>query len=192
MALIADEVFLDFSLRHDLPVSFTANTAALTFTMSGLSKIAGLPQMKLAWLIASGPEEEKLEALARLEIIADTYLSMNAPVQLAAPALLSQRHSFQQQLMARVGSNLAELDRQIGGQKHCGRLEIEGGWYAVLRIPATRSDAELALELLEQQGVYVHPGHFYDFAQDGYLIVSLITPQQEFSEGIKRLLSPVG
>jgi aspartate/methionine/tyrosine aminotransferase len=189
MALIADEVFLDFSLRHDLPASFTANTAALTFTMSGLSKIAGLPQMKLAWLVASGPEREKREALARLEIIADTYLSMNAPVQLAAPEFLRQRHTFQKQLMARVRANLEELDRQIAGQKNCGRLEMEGGWYAVLRIPATRSDEELALDLLERHGVYVHPGHFYDFSQDGYLIVSLITPQQEFAEGTRRLLS---
>lgn len=192
MALIADEVFLDFSLGHDRPASLSANSDALTFTMSGLSKIAGLPQMKLAWLIASGPEQEKREAMARLEIIADTYLSMNAPVQLAAPALLSQRHNFQQQLMARVRANLAELDRQITGQKHCGRLEVEGGWYAVLRIPATRSDEELALELLERQGVYVHPGHFYDFSQDGYLVLSLITPQQEFSEGTRRLLSSFG
>jgi len=189
MAIIADEVFLDFSLQQKRAASFCANAGALTFTMSGLSKIAGLPQMKLAWLIVSGPEQEKREALARLEIIADTYLSMNAPVQLAAQALLHQRHSFQHQLMARVRTNLAELDRQIAGQKHCGRLEVEGGWYAVLRIPATRSDEDLALELLEQHGVYVHPGHFYDFSQDGYLIVSLITPEQEFAEGTRRLLS---
>jgi len=189
MALIVDEVFLDFSLRHDRHASLSANTEALTFTMSGLSKIAGLPQMKLAWLIASGPEREKREALARLEIIADTYLSMNAPVQLAARALLCQRQDFQQQLMERTRTNLAELDRQITGQKHCGRLDVEGGWYAVLRIPATRSDEELALELLDGQGVYVHPGHFYDFPQDGYLVLSLITPEQEFAEGTRRLLS---
>jgi alanine-synthesizing transaminase len=189
MAIIADEVFLDFSLRQKRAASFSANAGALTFTMSGLSKVAGLPQMKLAWLVASGPEQEKREALGRLEIIADTYLSMNAPVQLAAPEFLRQRHTFQKQLMARVRTNLEELDHQIAGQKHCTRLEIEGGWYSVLRIPATRSDEDLALALLEQQGVFVHPGHFYDFAQDGYLIVSLITPQQEFAEGTRRLLS---
>jgi alanine-synthesizing transaminase len=192
MAIIADEVFLDFSLRHDSPLSFSSNSGALTFTMSGISKIAGLPQMKLAWLIVRGPEAQKSEALSRLEIIADTYLSMNAPVQLAAPEFLRLRHGFQKQLMARVRTNLEELDRQIAGQKHCARLEVEGGWYAVLRIPATRSDDELTLALLEEQGVFVHPGHFYDFAQDGYLIVSLITPQREFSEGIKRLLSSIG
>jgi aspartate/methionine/tyrosine aminotransferase len=189
MAIIADEVFLDFSLRQDALTSFSANAGALTFTMSGLSKIAGLPQMKLAWLLVSGPEQAKREALARLEIIADTYLSMNAPVQLAAPTFLRQRHSFQKQLIARVRANLEELDRQITGQKHCSRLKIEGGWYAVLRIPATRSDEELALALLEQQGVYVHPGHFYDFSQDGYLVVSLISQEPTFAEGIARLLS---
>jgi aspartate/methionine/tyrosine aminotransferase len=192
MALIADEVFLDSSLQQHPPTSFSANTGALTFTMSGLSKIAGLPQMKVAWLVVSGPEQEKREALARLEIIADTYLSMNAPVQLAAPALLRQRHRFQQQLMTRVRTNLAELDRQIAAQKHCGRFEIEGGWYAVLRIPATRSDEELALELLDQKAVYVHPGHFYDFFQDGYLVVSLIAQEPAFAEGIRRLLSVFG
>ncbi len=192
MAIIADEVFLDFSLRNGSPLSFSSNSGALTFTMSGISKIAGLPQMKLAWLIVRGPEAQKSEALSRLEIIADTYLSMNAPVQLAAPEFLRLRHGFQKQLMARVRTNLEELDSQIAGQKHCARLEVEGGWYAVLRIPATRSDEELALALLEEQGVFVHPGHFYDFAQDGYLIVSLITPQREFSEGIKRLLSSIG
>lgn len=188
MAIIADEVFLDFSLRQGLTASFSANTGALTFTMSGLSKIAGLPQMKVAWLVASGPEQEKREALARLEIIADTYLSMNSPGQLATPEFLRLRHGFQKQLMARVRANLEELDRQLAGQKHCARLEVEGGWYAVLRMPATRSDEELVLELLERQGVFVHPGHFYDFAQDGYLVVSLITPEQAFGEGIKRLL----
>ncbi len=188
MAIIADEVFLDFSLRHDSPLGFSSNSGALTFTMSGISKIAGLPQMKLAWLIVRGPEEQKSEALARLEIIADTYLSMNAPGQLAAPEFLRLRHGFQKQLMARVRTNLEELDRQIAGQKHCTRLEVEGGWYAVLRIPATRSDEELALALLEQHGIFVHPGHFYDFSQDGYLVVSLITPELVFGGGTKRLL----
>jgi aspartate/methionine/tyrosine aminotransferase len=188
MAVIADEVFLDFVLGETQPASFVANTGAPTFAMSGLSKISGLPQMKVAWLITGGPEPWKRQALARLEVIADTYLSLNAPVQVATPVLLDQRHNFQEQLMARVRRNLAELDRQLAGQKSCGRLEVEGGWYAVLRVPATRSDEDLAIELLTTKGVYVHPGHFYDFADDGYLIVSLITPEQEFAEGTRRLL----
>src|SRR5579862_4494607 len=117
--------------------------------MSGLSKISGLPQMKVAWLVASGPAEVKEPALARLEVIADTFLSMSAPMQLAAPKMLELRHGFQRQLMARVRRNLEELDRQLATQKLCTRLEVEGGWYAVLRVPATRPDEELALALLE-------------------------------------------
>src|SRR5438309_9972508 len=113
MAIIADEVFLDFALEGERPASFAANRGAPTFTLTGLSKICGLPQMKAAWLVASGPEELKREALARLEVIADTYLSLSAPVQLAMPALLAYRRAFHKQLMTRVGRNLAELDRQL-------------------------------------------------------------------------------
>src|SRR5579859_1818618 len=191
LTIIADEVFLDFSLNGASPPSFVANTAALTFTMSGVSKISGLPQMKFAWLAVNGPEEMKREALSRLDLIADTYLSLNAPIQLAAPALLQQSSGFQQQWMVRVRRNLAELDRRLSSQNQISRLAVEGGWYAVLRMPATRSDEELALELLERDDVYVHPGHFYDFPGDGYLIVSLITPEQDFSEGLKRITESI-
>jgi alanine-synthesizing transaminase len=189
IAVIADEVFLDFSLPTKPPTSWVANAETLTFTMSGLSKMCGLPQMKVAWLAVSGPKDLKTQALDRLEVIADTYLSMNAPVQHAVPQLLEQRHEFQRQLMSRLKGNLAELDRQLATQKACSRLEIEGGWYAVLRVPATRTDEEVALDLIEKKGVYVHPGHFYDFPTDGYLILSLIAPEHEFAEGIKRLVS---
>jgi len=188
LALIADEVFLDFSLEGERPPSFVGERGALTFTMSGLSKICGLPQMKAAWLVASGPEELKREALARLEVIADTYLSMNAPVQLAVPSFLALRGSFQEQLMARVRRNLAELDRQLARQDVCARLELEGGWYAVLRVPATRLDEDLALSLLNNLGVYVHPGHFFDFPSDGFLVLSLISREEVFSEGVNRLV----
>ncbi len=189
VAVIADEVFLDFALDSLGGVSCAANSDALTFTLSGLSKICGLPQMKLAWLIASGPEEWKRQALARLEVIADTYLSPNAPVQLATPTFLEQRRGFQKQLMTRVRRNLADLDRQLAAQKTCSRLEVEGGWYAVLRVPATGSDEELAIELLTKEDVYVHPGHFFDFAGEGYLVVSLIMREKEFAKGIGRVLS---
>jgi aspartate/methionine/tyrosine aminotransferase len=190
ITIIADEVFLDFNLAAETQPSFAGRpeSAALTFTMSGLSKISGLPQMKLAWLITSGLEKEKKEALARLEVIADTYLSLNTPVQLAAPILLEQRHSFQKQLMARVRANLVELDSQLAANRHCSRLQVEGGWYAVLRVPATRPDEDLAIDLLEKRRVYVHPGHFYDFPGDGYLVVSLITPEKGFAEGLSRTL----
>ena len=188
LSIIADEVFLDFSLNAERPSTFAGNQEALTFTMSGLSKICGLPQMKAAWLVVSGPQKPKGEALARLEVIADTYLSMNAPVQLAMPAFLASGRSFQSQLFSRIQRNLAELDRQLAAQKVCSRLAVEGGWYAVLRVPATRSDEDLALALLDDKGVYVHPGHFLDFTQDGYLVVSLISPETDFSQGLARFL----
>jgi len=188
MAIIADEVFLDFALEESRPPSFAANRNAPTFTLSGLSKISGLPQMKAAWLIAGGPQPWKSEALARLEVIADTYLSANAPVQLAMPSFLEQRHGFQGQVIVRVRRNLAELDRQLAAQKASSRLKVEGGWCAVLRVPATRSDEDLAIELLATKGVYTHPGHFYEFPSDGYLVVSLITPERRFAEGTRRLL----
>jgi alanine-synthesizing transaminase len=189
MAIITDEVFLDFALDGNRAASFATNSGAFTFTLSGLSKISGLPQMKAAWLVVSGPQELKREALARLEIIADTYLSVNAPVQLAMPVLFEQRHAFQKQILSRVRGNLAELDRQLAGQNACSRLPVEAGWYVVLRVPATRSDEDLALELLASKGVYIHPGHFYDFPADGFLIVSLITVGADFSKGIAAALA---
>src|SRR3989441_8988294 len=183
LAIIADEVFLDFELDGNLAASFAANRGAPTFTLSGLSKISGLPQMKAAWLIAIGPQQWKSEALARLEVIADTYLSVNAPVQLAIPRFIQQHHAFQKQVMSRVRRNLTELGRQLAMQKVCSRLTVEGGWCVVLRVPATRSDEDLAIELLTAHGVSVHPGHFYEFASDGYLVVSLITPERTWAEG---------
>ena len=189
MAVIADEVFLDFALAAKRPPSFAANAEALTFTMSGLSKLCGLPQMKASWFVTNGPKELKSEALERMEVIADTYLSMNTPVQLAIPVLLRQRHAFQKQVMKRIRRNLRELDRQIAGQKHIERLEVEGGWNAVLRVPALHSDEDLAIRLLSEKSVYLHPGHFYDFPGDGFMVVSLITPERIFAEGIKRVLA---
>ena len=188
LAVIADEVFLDYRLGNGAHRSFSENREVLTFTLSGLSKIAALPQMKVAWVVTSGPEDEAAEAMGRLEVIADTYLSMNAPMQWATPALLDQRRTIQRQLLKRVQNNLAELDRQLAAQKACQRLNVEGGWYAVLRVPVTRSDEELAIELIREKSVLVHPGHFYDFPNDGYLVLSLITPEQEFGAGMRAVL----
>jgi aspartate/methionine/tyrosine aminotransferase len=189
VALIVDEVFLDFFWRAERARSFAARDQALVFTLSGLSKICGLPQMKLAWVAASGPEAEKCEALARLEVIADAYLSVGTPVQLAAAELLETRGGFQEQVLARVRANLSELDRQLARQGVSKRLECEGGWTAVLRVPAVASDEELAIALLTERGVLVHPGHFYDFARPGHLVVSLIVPEEEFANGIARVLA---
>jgi len=188
LAVIADEVFLDYALDGVARSTFAADQNVLTFTLSGLSKISGLPQMKLAWIATSGPEDAVAAALARLEVIADTYLSMNAPIQLAAPVLLEQRHSIQALLLDRVRANLSELDRGLARQKTCSRLELEGGWYAVLRVPVTQSDEELAIEILRKLSVLVHPGHFYDFSSDGYLIISLIVPPQDFRHGMAQVL----
>jgi alanine-synthesizing transaminase len=188
LALVADEVFLDYALDGAPRETFAANRDVLTFTLSGASKISGLPQMKLAWIVTSGPGEQVSAALGRLEVIADTYLSMNAPIQLAAPVLLEQRRSIQPLLLDRVRANVSELDRGLARQKTCRRLDVEGGWYAVLRVPVTQSDEDLAIEILRKLSVLVHPGHFYDFSSDGYLIVSLITPTQTFRDGIARVL----
>ena len=189
VAIIADEVFLDFVLDGNRASSFAANREALTFTLSGLSKISGLPQMKAAWLIVGGPEQMKREALARLEVIADTYLSVNTPVQLAMPRFLEQRHAFQKQVISRARRNLAELDHQLATQKVCSRLQAEGGWCVVLRVPAIRSDEDLALELLTSKGVYLHPGHFYDFPSHGFLVVSLIAQSKDFALGTANALT---
>jgi len=189
IAIIADEVFLDFALEGNRPACFAANRGAPTFTLSGLSKISGLPQMKAAWLIASGPQEWKSAALARLEVIADTYLSVNAPVQLAIPKFVELRHALQKQVIERTRRNLAELDRELAAQKTVSRLKVEGGWCAVLRVPATRSDEDLAIDLLTTKGVSVHPGHFYEFDAEGFLVVSLITSARVFAEGMTRLLT---
>jgi alanine-synthesizing transaminase len=191
LALIVDEVFLDYALDGAAPNSFVRNRDALTFTLSGVSKISALPQMKLAWMAASGPEEIVREAGARLEVIADTYLSMNAPVQLAASTLLEQRKKIQPSLLKRVRENLAELDRQLAAHPSCTRLLLEGGWYVVLRVPAIESDEALAIRLLQTAGVSVHPGHFYDFPGEGYLVLSLICEAAEFREGVSRLLGVV-
>jgi len=188
LAIIADEVFLDYSLGTGPQFPFSSNRDTLTFTLSGLSKISGLPQMKVAWVVVTGPEALKAEALRRLEVIADTYLSMNAAVQLAVPVMLEERHGVHRQLMYRIRENLSELDSQLAAQKLCQRLETEGGWYAVLRVPVTGSDEDLAISLLRETGVLVQPGHFYDFPADGHLVLSLITESQIFQNGISRML----
>lgn len=190
IAIIADEVFLDYG--HEItPASFADNSECLTFTLSGLSKIAGLPQMKVAWMVVSGPESATKEAIGRLEVIADTYLSMNAPLQVATPKLLESRHGLQKQLKARLKNNLREMDAQLTKAPNCERLQAEAGWYATLRVPVTQTDEDLAIRLMEEQGVVVHPGHFFDFDREGYLIVSLMTPEADFREGVRRILATI-
>jgi aspartate/methionine/tyrosine aminotransferase len=192
LALIVDEVFLDYSHDRKRRSTFALNQDVLTFTLSGLSKICAVPQMKLAWIAASGPEDDRTEAEQRLEVIADSYLSVGAPVQWAAASLLAQREDIQQQLLERISGNLLELDRQLDSQRPCTRLRVGGGWYAILRVPVTQSDEDLAIKLLQAHRVLVHPGHFYDFPDDGYVVISLIGPNREFREGVSRLLQFLG
>jgi alanine-synthesizing transaminase len=188
LALIVDEVFLDYAHDGVPRSSFVTNADALTFTLSGVSKISALPQMKLAWVATSAPQETVVAAGARLEIIADTYLSMNAPIQHAAAVLLDQRKQIQPILLDRLRVNLAELDGQLAGGSSCSRLLVEGGWYAVLRVPVLGTDEDLAIDILRKMAVIVHPGHFYDFPSEGHLVLSLITEPEAFREGVARVL----
>ena len=181
LALIVDEVFLDYDFGGG-GASFAAGLEGVSvFVVSGLSKIAGLPQMKAAWIVVTGPEVAP--ALDRLEVIADTFLSMNAPVQWALPTWLKGREAIQRQIRNRVAANLAELDRRLAVLPEVRRLEVEGGWYAVVRIPALVPDEQTVLALLER-GVWVHPGYFFGMAESGWLVVSLLGPEAEFSRGV--------
>jgi aspartate/methionine/tyrosine aminotransferase len=187
LALIVDEVFLDYPLT-ETGGSFAAKPhPALTFVLSGLSKIAGLPQMKAAWIAVFGSEKVAGEARVRLEVIADTFLSMNAPVQCALPHWLSQK-SIQEQIRQRIRKNLQALDALLSGQNMVTRLEAEAGWYAVLRIPAIRSDEEIAIRLIRDSGVYVHPGYFFGLPRQGWLVVSLLTEEIGFKTGLKAII----
>lgn len=189
LSLIIDEVFLDYRFEG-VSSSFASGVEGVpVFVVSGLSKIAGLPQMKAAWIAATGPERER--ALDRLEVIADTFLSMNAPVQCALPAWLADRAQIQMQILARVKANLAELDRQLTRLPAVERLQVEGGWYAVLRIPALQPDEQTVLALLER-GVWVHPGYFFGMPEAGWLVVSLLTPEAEFRSGVTILVDFLG
>lgn len=187
LALIVDEVFLDYPLADQPRKTFAANQDSLTFTLSGLSKIAALPQMKVAWVSTTGPATLVRPALDRLEVIADTYLSLNSPTQWAFPTLFEQRRSLQPQLLDRIRENWRQLKSLVSGNSSCELLDTEGGWYAVLRIPGERSDEDLAIELLQRAHVLVHPGHFYDFPSDRYFVISLIAPGGDFQQGISCL-----
>ncbi len=212
LALVVDEVFLDYELPptrsrrtargdkdgapvpphkptgglYGAPISFSEGPhPCLTFVLSGISKIAALPQMKAAWICACGPERELHEALGRLEIVADTFLSMNAPVQCALPSWLGSAGWMQEQIRRRTAANLQALDAVLGSAPAVTRLEVEAGWYAVLRVPALGSDEDLAVRLVEARGVSVHPGYFFGFPGDGWLVISLLPEEEEFRAGVE-------
>jgi len=187
IAILSDEVFSDYALADDpsRAPSFAAGSAeALTFTMSGLSKIAGLPQMKLAWIVAAGRGAD--EALDKLEWIADTYLSVATPIQAALPRILAAARTVRDQIRQRAASNLLSLREQIAGSA-ASCLRVEGGWYAVLQIPRTRPEEQWVASLLRDHDVLVQPGFFYDFETEAHLVVSLLSEPATFREGVQRL-----
>lgn len=191
MAIVSDEVFSDYSIGDDpLRVRSLVDVhEVLTFSLSGLSKIAGLPQMKLGWIVASGPERVRKEALHRLELIADTYLSVGTPVQCAAATLLDAGQGIQEQIHNRVSGNLAFLRNQIGPSSPWRVLHLEGGWYATLQAPRIHTEEEWALTLLGEDNVLVQPGFFFDFASEAFLVVSMLTPVEAFQVGVRRILA---
>jgi len=188
IALISDEVFSDYAFAPDPErvLSLTSVESCLTFCLSGLSKVAGLPQMKLGWIVVSGPAKLRSDALERLEWIADTYLSVSSTVQCAAARLMASGERVQRQIRSRTASNLAFLREALAGSA-AGVLAVEGGWCAALQLPRFRSDEEWALGLLEQENVLAQPGFFYDFDAESLLVVSLLTFPQTLRQGIAQL-----
>ena len=191
LALVSDEVFADYGFEDDprrLP-SVAEDGPCLAFSLGGLSKSCGLPQLKLGWIAVSGPERLREEALARLEIVADTYLSVGTPVQRAAQQLLGRVAELQAPIAARVRTNLETLRKRAATATQATLLRGEGGWYAVLQVPATETEEERVVRLLAEDGVLVHPGYFFDFPREAYLVVSLLPPEAVFAEGLDRVLS---
>jgi aspartate/methionine/tyrosine aminotransferase len=197
LALIVDEVFADYAhgaLAADRLPSFAGERSALTFVLSGLSKVVAMPQMKLAWIVTQGPEALRAEALRRLEIIADTYLSVATPVQLALPELLAGRGGVQAAIVARVAANLAALDDAIaraGTLAAVRRVPTDGGWYAILEVPRTRDEDEWTELLLTEHGIVTHPGYFFDMPRDGFLVLSLLPEPASFARAAAQIAQSV-
>jgi len=190
LALIGDEVFADYPFDDLQPgPSVVQQDSALAFSLGGLSKAAGLPQVKLGWIAVSGPAPLVTESITRLELICDTYLSVSTPVQRAAPALLAAASAIRDQIRHRTSCNRETLKRMLDSTADIGLLHADGGWYGVLRVPATRGEEQLALELLREDHVLVHPGYFFDFAHEAFVIVSLLPRSDDFGHGVLRLLS---
>jgi alanine-synthesizing transaminase len=188
-ALIVDEVFADYVLDARSPLTDLATRAGvLTFSMGGASKSLGLPQVKLGWTVVGGPPAERDAALAGLELIADTFLSVGTPVQVAAAWLLERGGAVRDAIHARVRTNLAAARRIAATHAACDLLPVEGGWTAVARVPATRGEEALVLDLLSRERVLAHPGYFFDFEHEAFLIVSLLVPEAEFADAFARAL----
>jgi len=188
LALIVDEVFHTYAFDDDVrrAASFAGNEQVLTFTLNGLSKLLGLPQMKLAWLVVSGPVAERDEAIKRLEIIADTFLSVGTPVQHALPSLMSDASAITVQIRTRVHNNYLLVAEAVTGSS-LSTFRCEGGWNALLRLPGTMRDEEWALTLLRDQNVLVHPGHLFDMEQQSCVAISLLPKPEVLRQGLYRM-----
>jgi hypothetical protein len=188
-ALVADEVFADYALDAASPVTDLAwRSGVLAFTLAGLSKSVGLPQLKLGWIVVGGPRAARDEALAALELIADTYLSVGTPVQLALPDLLRAGAAVRAAIQERTSRNLRAARSIAAGHPACDLLRVEGGWSAVIRVPATRGEERLVLDLLENEHILVHPGFFFDFPREAYVVISLLPPEDVFADAVARVL----
>jgi alanine-synthesizing transaminase len=189
VALVSDEVFADFALREvrGRAESLAVDGPALAFALGGLSKSCGLPQVKLGWIAVSGPDDLRREALRRLEVVADTFLSVSTPAQVAAASWLGRLPELQGPIQARIETNLARLAARIS-ESPATLLETEGGWSAVLHVPRTLSEEERVLHLLEDRDVLVHPGYFFDFPREAYLVLSLLPQPGVFAEGVERIV----
>ncbi|MGH9797918.1 MAG: pyridoxal phosphate-dependent aminotransferase, partial [Candidatus Polarisedimenticolia bacterium] len=203
LPIIADEVFIDYpsagqggSLVSLLPAAGepearTVSPGTVVFVLGGLSKSCGLPHLKLGWIAATGPDPLVGGALSRLELIADTYLSAGTPVQQAAARLLEVGEGIRGRIRARVSGNRDLLVRAVGPDSSCRVLPADGGWSAVLRVPAVRTEEEMVIGLLDRDGVLVHPGYFFDFPGEAFLVLSLLPDPAIFEEGVRRLLAAV-
>jgi aspartate/methionine/tyrosine aminotransferase len=188
-ALVSDEVFAEYALDEETPATEIARRASvLSFTLGGASKSLGLPQMKLAWTIVDGPVKQRIDALSRLELIADTFLPVNTPVQVAAPDLFRRAGPIRQAIHQRVSRNLSAARDVARAYPACEVLRVEGGWTAVVRVPATRSEEALTLGLVQDEHVLVHPGFFFDFSHEAFVIVSLLPQEDVFVEAFARVL----
>ena len=188
-ALVSDEVFADYPLEVTRPFTdIAARSEVLAFTLGGLSKSVGLPQVKLGWMAVGGPPADRDRALRALELIADSFLSVGTPVQVAAPELLVRAAPVRAAIHDRVRRNLATARRMVAAVPACELLTVEAGWCAVVRIPATRSEEQFVLDLLSQEQILVHPGYFFDFRTEAFIVVSLLPEEAQFAEAFPRVL----
>lgn len=187
LTLIGDEVFADYVFETPGP-SVLAQDGTLAFSLGGLSKSAGLPQVKLGWIAVGGPSALVRDAIIRLELVLDTYLSVSTPVQRAAAALLATGAGIREQIQERVAGNLGVARAMLSPFRSLDLLDPEGGWSAVLRVPRRRGEEALALDLLRQDRVIVQPGYFYDFPHEAFLVLSLLPPAEMFAEGLRRTI----